>query len=119
MGKAAPTTLPPGPRLPSAVQAALLYRHGSRFLAACQRRYGSVFTLRIVSIGTLVYLADPADIKTVFAGDPSVFHAGEANSILSGLLGDTSLLVIASACGLNTTEQGLSITSQIAAKVPT
>jgi cytochrome P450 family 135 len=120
MSKAAPTTLPPGPRLPSAVQAALLYRHGSRFLAACQRRYGSVFTLRIVSIGTLVYLADPADIKTVFTGDPSVFHAGEANSILSGLLGDTSLLVIdASACGLNTTEQGLSIASQIAAKVPT
>jgi cytochrome P450 len=30
----------------------------------------------------------------VFAGDPSVFHAGEANSILSGLLGDSSLLVI-------------------------
>jgi cytochrome P450 len=76
------------------VQAALLYRHGSRFLAACQRRYGSVFTLRIVSIGTLVYLTDPADIKTVFAGDPSVFHAGEANSILSVLLGDSSLLVI-------------------------
>jgi cytochrome P450 len=67
-----------------------------------------------------VYLADPADIETVFASDPSVFHAGEANSILSGLVGDTSLLVIdASACGLNTTEQGLSIASQIAAKVPT
>jgi cytochrome P450 family 135 len=76
------------------VQAALLYRHGSRFLAACERRYGSVFTLRIASIGTLVYLTDPADIKTVFAGDPCVFHAGEANSILSGLLGDSSLLVI-------------------------
>ncbi len=68
--------------------------HGSRFVAACARRYGSVFTLRIASIGTLVYLADPADIKTVFAGDPRVFHAGEANSILSGLLGDSSLLVI-------------------------
>jgi cytochrome P450 family 135 len=68
--------------------------HGARFIAACERRYGSVFTLRIASIGTLVYLADPADIKTVFAGDPRVFHAGEANSILSGLLGDSSLLVI-------------------------
>ena len=68
--------------------------HGSRFVAACERRYGSVFTLRVASIGTLVYLADPADIKTVFAGDPRVFHAGEANSILSGLLGDSSLLVI-------------------------
>ena len=76
------------------VQGVLLYRHGLRFLVACQRRYGSVFTLRMVSIGRLVYLADPADIKTVFAGDPTVFHAGEANSILSGLLGDSSLLVI-------------------------
>lgn len=71
----------------------MLHR-GSSFIAACQRRYGSVFTLRIASIGTLVYLADPADIKTVFAGDPRVFHAGEANMILSGLLGDSSLLVI-------------------------
>lgn len=68
--------------------------HGSRFVAACRRRYGSVFTLRVAGLGTLVYLADPADIKTVFAGDPRVFHAGEANSILSGLLGDSSLLVI-------------------------
>jgi cytochrome P450 len=94
MSKAAAADLPPGPRLPGAVQGALLYRHGPRFLAACQRRFGSVFTLRVASIGTLVCLADPADIKTVFAGDPSVFHAGEANSILSGLLGDSSLLVI-------------------------
>ncbi len=67
---------------------------GSHFVAACRRRYGSVFTLRVASIGPLVYLADPADIKTVFAGDPRVFHAGEANSILGGLLGESSLLVI-------------------------
>ncbi len=68
--------------------------YGPRFVAACERRYGSVFTLRIAAIGTMVYLADPADIKTVFAGDPRVFHAGEANQMLSGLLGDSSLLVI-------------------------
>ena len=42
----------------------------------------------------MVYLADPADIKTVFAGDPRIFHAGEANSMLGGLLGDSSVLVI-------------------------
>ncbi len=92
--KATPTALPPGPRLPGWMQAALSLRQGPRFVAACARRYGSIFTLRIASIGTLVYLADPADIKTVFAGDPRVFHAGEANSLLSGLLGDTSILVI-------------------------
>ncbi|OCB51573.1 cytochrome P450 [Mycobacterium malmoense] len=94
MRTAARTALPPGPRLPRAVQAALMLQRGSHFVAACRRRYGNVFTLRVAGMGTLVYLADPADVKTVFAGDPRVFHAGEANSILSGLLGDTSLLVI-------------------------
>ncbi|VEG51718.1 cytochrome P450 [Mycolicibacterium aurum] len=90
----ATTSLPPGPLLPSAVQAGLMLRCGPRFVAACRRRYGPTFTLRVASMGTLVYLTDPADIKTVFAGDPRVFHAGEANSMLTGLLGETSVLVI-------------------------
>lgn len=86
--------MPPGPRLPSAVQAALLLRYWPRFVAGCRRRYGSAFTLSISGLGKLVYLDDPADVKTVFAGDPSVFHAGEANAMLAGLLGSTSVLVV-------------------------
>jgi len=89
-----PSALPPGPRLPAPVQAWLMLRHGKWFIAACQRRYGPAFTLRITSMGTLVYLTDPADIKAVFTGDPDTFHAGEANSMLSGILGETSVLVI-------------------------
>ncbi len=76
------------------MQAALFLRYWPRFVAACHRRYGDVFTLRVTSLGTVVYLADPADIKEVFAGSPSIFHAGEANSMLSGLLGDSSVLVV-------------------------
>jgi cytochrome P450 family 135 len=94
MSDTAPTVLPPGPPLPLLVQSALILRYGLRFLTACQRRYGDVFTLREPLKGTVVYLADPADIKTVFAGDPRVFHAGEANSILKGLLGNNSLFVL-------------------------
>lgn len=71
-----------------------MLRHTSRFLAACRRRYGKSFTLRVASMGTMVYLADPADIKAVFAGDPKIFHAGEANAMLRGLLGETSVLVV-------------------------
>ncbi len=89
-----PEKLPPGPRLPSAVQAAIFLVYWPRFVSACRRRYGSVFTLRMSGLGTVVYLADPADIKVVFAGDPSLYHAGEANSILAGLLGRSSVLVI-------------------------
>ena len=88
------TAMPPGPPLPVAVQTALMARYWPRFITACRRRYGNVFTVRAATMGTLIYLADPADIKTVFAGNPGVYHAGEANSMLRGLLGDTSVLVI-------------------------
>ena len=88
------SSLPPGPPLPRLVQAGLMLRFWPRFVAGCRRRYGRVFTLRIAGIGTLVYVDDPADLKTVFAGDPSIFHAGEANSMLAGLLGSSSVLVV-------------------------
>lgn len=71
-----------------------MLRYWPRFVAACRRRYGRIFTLRIASIGTLVYLDDPADIKTVFAGDPTTYHAGEANSLLAGFVGESSVLVV-------------------------
>ncbi len=86
--------LPPGPRLPAAVQAALLLRDWPGFVARCERRHGPMFTLRIASVGTVVYLTDPDHIKQVFAGDPHTFHAGEANSMLIGLVGEHSVLVV-------------------------
>src|ERR1700712_1073895 len=88
------TSMPPGPRLPASVQAALVLRYWPRFIAGCRRRYGSVFTVNLAGLGKIVYVDDPADVKAVFAGDPSVFHAGEANSMLRGLLGSTSVLVV-------------------------
>lgn len=71
-----------------------MLRYWPRFVSACRLRYGRTFTLRIAQMGTLVYLDDPADIKQVFAGDPAIYHAGEANSMLSGLLGPASVLVV-------------------------
>jgi cytochrome P450 len=75
-------------------QTAIALNSWPRFITACHRRYGPIFTLRIAPMGTLVYLADPNHIKTVFAGDPAVYHAGEANAMLTGLLGPTSVLLI-------------------------
>ena len=87
-------TLPPGPRLPKWIQTFVFLRYWPRFVAACERRYGKLFTIRAATVPPMIYMADPAEIKKVFAGDPSVFHAGEANAMLGGLLGDTSVLVI-------------------------
>jgi cytochrome P450 family 135 len=71
-----------------------MWRYWPRYVAACRRRYGSAFTLRVSQLGTIVYLSDPAEIKKVFAGDAATYHAGEANSMLSGLLGPASVLVV-------------------------
>jgi cytochrome P450 len=87
-------TMPPGPPLPAAVQTALMLRWWSGFAFACRRRYGDVFTVRMAGYGAGVYLANPDHIKTVFAGDPRTFHAGEANSVLAGVLGRSSVLVL-------------------------
>lgn len=94
MGTAPTTELPPGPRLPAVVQAGLMLRYWPRFVTAAHRRYGAIFALRVASMGTVVYLSDSADIKTVFAGDPTVFRAGEANAMLAGLLEESSVLVV-------------------------
>lgn len=86
--------LPPGPRLPTLVQSVLLRFYWPRFVAACERRYGKAFTLKVTSLGPVVFLADPPDIKEVFAGDQCSYRGGEANAVLRGLLGDNSLLVL-------------------------
>jgi cytochrome P450 len=86
--------LPPGPPLPPVLQTALMLRWWSGFALACQRRYGDVFTVRLAGYGAGVYLSNPDHIKTVFAGDPRTFHAGEANSVLAGILGRSSVLVL-------------------------
>jgi hypothetical protein len=53
------TTLPPGPPLPAVLQAGLIWLDPVRFVRACHRRYGNLFTVRIPGIGTLVFLTDP------------------------------------------------------------
>jgi cytochrome P450 family 135 len=86
-------SLPPGPRAPRALQTRRYWRARDRYLADCRRRYGDIFTLNVAPAGTLVYLADPNDIKGVFTGDRDIFHAGEGNSILAPVMGSHSVLV--------------------------
>lgn len=60
-----------------------------------QRRYGDVFSMKLVPLGRVVAIADPALIKEVLTGDPEVFHAGDSNRrFLQPVLGSRGVLVL-------------------------
>ena len=88
------TGLPPGPRWPVLVQSAGLLRFRHWFHPYLHRRYGDVFTVRLVPGGRpLVFFTRPEHAKEIFAGDPEIFHAGKANAILGPIMGEHSLLL--------------------------
>src|SRR5579884_1009429 len=93
-------TLPPGPSVPSPLLTLFWFRHAQRLLAMCAQRYGDTFTLRIHNEGTWVVVTRPEDVRTVFTGDPKVFHAGEGNRILLPVLGRHSVLLLDEAAHL-------------------
>jgi cytochrome P450 len=60
-----------------------------------QRRYGDVFTMKIIPLGRVVAVADPALIKEVLTGPAEVFHAGHSNRrFLKPALGSRGVLVL-------------------------
>jgi cytochrome P450 len=86
--------LPPGPHWPVFFQSVGLLRFRHWFQPAMQRKYGDVFTVRVLPKGRhLVVFNRPEHIKEIFAGDPEVFHAGKGNSILGPVMGEHSLLL--------------------------
>ena len=90
----APEGFPPGPRLPRWLQTVLWATRPVAFMHRARRRYGDMFTVRPYAFGNIVVLADPADIKAIFTGDPDVFAAGRANAAMSPVLGGDSLLTL-------------------------
>jgi len=93
--EAADLLSPPGPRLPVSVQTLLFGKYRHRYLPMLQRRYGDSFMLRIAPHRRrLVLVSRPEDIKAVFSGSNTTFHAGEGNAILGPIMGDHSVLLL-------------------------
>jgi cytochrome P450 len=61
-----PVRLPPGPRLPKAIQGGLLLAAQYRTVAALGRRYGSAFTIDVPVLGQTVMISEPALVKDLF-----------------------------------------------------
>ena len=91
----AEAAFPPGPRAPALLQGVRYTRSPLSYLSHQRERYGDVFSARYPSFDRMVYVADPALVKQVFTGNPSQFHAGEANAtVLEPAVGPKSVLVL-------------------------
>lgn len=86
-------SLPPGPRMPRALQAVGWTQRPLPWLERCHRRYGDAFTLRIRHYGDWVILSDPEDVKKVFTAGRAVGVA-TANPLLGPLLGPRSVMLL-------------------------
>jgi cytochrome P450 family 110 len=86
--------LPPGPRAPAFVQTLQWLLSPEESLLRLGAEYGDAFTLRNVLFGTEVVFSHPSALREIFTGDPSVFHAGEANEFFTTFVGRQSVLVL-------------------------
>lgn len=88
------TALPPGPRMPSALQAIGWAKRPFPFMKRCRERYGDIFRMRILHSGTWVFLCDPDDVKRVFTAPAASLGVALANPLLLPVLGARSLMLL-------------------------
>jgi cytochrome P450 len=86
--------MPPGPRLPAAIQTARWAVRPLPFLRELQARYGDVFSFQLFHEDPWVMVSDPELVKRVFTAPADVLHAGEGNQILEPILGPQSVLLL-------------------------
>ena len=77
--------LPPGPRLPAAVQLVRMSTEPYRFLAECRARYGDLVTLRLPGGRPQIFACDPETVRALVTGGYDDFlRDGEAIRFLLG-----------------------------------
>jgi cytochrome P450 len=87
--------LPPGPRIiPSAIQTLAWCFWPYELLSFCDRKYGDVFTVKLVGDRTYVVFSHPDPIRDTFAGLGSPDALGIGNEELRPMLGDNSLFLL-------------------------
>lgn len=88
------TQLPPGPRLPSALQTVGWWSRPTAILERCRARYGGRFTIRLLGQSPFVIVSDPEEIKQIFQAPPEVLHPGEGARILEPVVGPNSVILL-------------------------
>lgn len=88
MGASLPreSSLPPGPRAPALWQTLRYLMRPLPLFEECGRRYGDMFTLRLVGSGTWVFVASPALARRLFTAPPEILETGAVNHSVWGAL---------------------------------
>ena len=86
--------LPPGPRVPSALQTLGWWSRPVAYLERCRARYGRRFTIRLTGQSPFVIISDPDEIKQIFTAPPDVLHPGEGARILEPVIGPSSVILL-------------------------
>ncbi|MET0134635.1 MAG: cytochrome P450 [Kibdelosporangium sp.] len=89
----APSTLPPGPKLPALVQTVMWAVAPVRFGKSCMQRYGPLITAPILGFGNVVYISTPDGIRRILRDDAANFDAAAANESIKFVVGQHSLLM--------------------------
>jgi cytochrome P450 len=84
--------LPPGPRIPRAIQGAAAVANRRVAVKMLRRRYGSAFTVDVPIFGRLVVLSDPGQIRELFRTSPEC--ADTIDTSLGRVMGPNSLFAL-------------------------
>lgn len=85
--------LPPGPKMPMALQSVGFMVRNVPMMRRARRKYGKIFELRLLGFPRFVMISDPELIRQTLREKPDVLHAG-TGSPLGAVLGANSLLAI-------------------------
>jgi cytochrome P450 len=88
------TKLPPGPRLPSAIQMIGFWNRPLASMERARARYGKRFTIRLPATPPFVIHSQPEHLKEIFAAPPEVLHPGEGAQLLEPIVGRNSLILL-------------------------
>jgi cytochrome P450 len=94
MSRPTKTPLPPGPRMPAALQALGTWTRPTAVLDRNRARYGKRYRVHFLGQPPFVILSDPDEIKEVLTAPPDVLHPGEGARILEPLIGPNSVILL-------------------------
>jgi cytochrome P450 len=79
--------------LPAMLQTALMWSRPLQCLAYCRKRYGSVFTLRMIGHPPLIFVSDPDDLRAVLGADEQLLRPGDGGAAVAPIVGESSFML--------------------------